>query len=215
MARKRTTIRVSVTGLDGAVYEGRLRRVDGERSTVDGEQATVNSQQSTACPYAEIRDLYNRICARAGMRVCRELRPEYPRGKAVARLWKDHPDLKWWQDYFILAARSSFLCGKNKPGKGYERPFRADLGYLVEKSTVEDVIDHKYIDEGSVAPNASRIPVDELKARLERLRQMLRKYEADGVCEGDDRVIGIRRSIGDLERSIALREAVKDVNSGR
>lgn len=101
------------------------------------------------CPHDEIRDLYHeKLPALRRMEVWNDTRQGYLRSRwrevcADQKLTRDE-GVAWWADYFGLVARSKFLTGRAKPKPGEEKPFQADLEWLIKPNNFAKVIEGKY-----------------------------------------------------------------------
>ena len=57
--------------------------------------------------------------------------------------WREHPDLKWWDQYFKYIARSAFLMGAVED-KGGGTPFQIDLAWIVRPSNMDKILNGRY-----------------------------------------------------------------------
>ena len=81
-------------------------------------------------PLQEVVDLYNQICAKAGMLPCNMITSA--RAELIAsRVRNAGMTLSDWETFFRHAAQKPELCGKAPPGEGYVKPFRASIDYLL------------------------------------------------------------------------------------
>ena len=132
--------------IDGRTFEAvRFREVDVAQAPSPGEQSQPGAAVPQV-PYEDLRDLYNRICAAAGMRKCLKIDPDGKRSRATRRLWKKQPDTAWWEKYFRKAIRSDWLCGR-APGRYDGKIKKADYDFLVQLDTVTRVFEGKYEDD--------------------------------------------------------------------
>ena len=92
-------------------------------------------------PFQKILDLYHNTL------------PELPRaekltkareGKIRQRWLSDFPTLDDWKDYFAHIRNSEFLMGRSPPGFGRDKPFRADLDWLINESNAVKICEGKY-----------------------------------------------------------------------
>lgn len=81
-------------------------------------------------PIAQIVDLYNAICAKAGMLPCNDVHPERT-ALIVRRVREAGMTLDDWEVFFRHAAKKPELTGKSKPRDGYAQPFRAQIDHLL------------------------------------------------------------------------------------
>ena len=52
--------------------------------------------------------------------------------------------LAWWGRFFAFCAKSKFLTGQSPPGKDYDGPFVASLGWLVEATNHRRIVSEEY-----------------------------------------------------------------------
>lgn len=94
------------------------------------------------CPHEEILKLYH------------QLLPELPevakwtptRRAYLQARWREdkrHQSLEWWEKFFNFVKESDFLCGKGRPKPG-QKPFMADLEWLITQGNFVKVIERKY-----------------------------------------------------------------------
>ncbi|WP_175420985.1 hypothetical protein [Marinitoga sp. 1135] len=96
----------------------------------------VEGPQQT--PYQKIVELYHAYCpSLPKVRVLNETRKKYIRAR-----WKEHPDLKFWENYFKSVEESDFLTGRANYGN--RDPFIADLEWLMRPNNFAKVIEGKY-----------------------------------------------------------------------
>jgi len=117
------------------------------------ETVTVNREPSAAnaavakppvspCPHEQIIELYHRVL------------PELPqvakwtptrKGYLQARWREDkrHQSIEYWERFFTFVHESDFLCGRAKPKPG-DRPFLADLEWLITQGNFVKIIERKY-----------------------------------------------------------------------
>ena len=142
-------IRVRVE-IDGKPYEATRFKAVGAHCMRPGQeqgaQQCAPTNAAPACPYDDLRGLYNKICAAAGMRKCLKIDPDGKRSRATRRLWKKQPDTAWWEKYFRKAIRSDWLCGR-APGRYDGKIKKADYDFLVQLDTVTRVFEGKYEDD--------------------------------------------------------------------
>lgn len=107
-------------------------------------QEGEESPRSPHCPHQKIVELYHQtLTAMPQVRVMTEARK-----RQLASLWKQHPNLQWWSDYFLYCSQSDFLCGRadGKPGKP---PFVADLEWITKPSNHAKIVEGKYHQRGA------------------------------------------------------------------
>lgn len=123
------------------VAAGALTCTDGVYQVADQflpKSARGKPAAATPCPVQAIIDAYH------------EHLPTLARVRAMSKgtetklrvHWRDadKQNLGWWVDYFKFVARCPFLIGKG----GGERPFFADLTWLLAPSNMEKVINGRY-----------------------------------------------------------------------
>jgi len=106
---------------------------------IDKENTIGNSGAVTDCPHDEIISLYHEL-----LPVCPQVRVWTDKRKKMLRArWREdtkRQNVEWWKKYFSFVASCDFLVGKG----GGERPFFADLEWLVNPSNMVKVIEGKY-----------------------------------------------------------------------
>ena len=81
-------------------------------------------------PLQDVVDLYNQICATAGMLPCNTVTTQ--RTELITnRVRNAGMELEDWETFFRHAASKPELTGKAPPGEGYVKPFRASIDYLL------------------------------------------------------------------------------------
>jgi hypothetical protein len=132
-----------------SLIEDSLNNHGGLTVDIDIETETETETETTApsepsCPDAQIIELYHRML------------PGLPRvkiwtdsrKKTLASRWKEDADrqsLAWWEDYFGIVSKSPFLLGKADTRNG-EKPFRADLEWLINKANMVKTIEGRYLE---------------------------------------------------------------------
>lgn len=100
------------------------------------------------CPHQEIISLYHEIlpmCPR--VKEWNQARRRFLQGR-----WRENSKrqkLDWWSGYFSYVSKSDFLTGKVNSNNG-QRPFLADLEWLIRPGNLVKVIEGKYENKGSV-----------------------------------------------------------------
>lgn len=91
-------------------------------------------------PYKKIVNLYHELCpSLPRVETLRENR------KALIRArWKENPSLEWWERYFGRIERCDFLAGRVEAGPGRNKPFLADLEWIVRPSNMDKILEGKY-----------------------------------------------------------------------
>ncbi|RLA93087.1 MAG: hypothetical protein DRG83_21535, partial [Deltaproteobacteria bacterium] len=106
------------------------------------QKATTGKKQPPPCPHKEIIELYH------------EILPELPRvmgwkgtrEQYLRTRWREDPqrqDLGWWREFFQKVRESDFLMGRVPPRNG-DRPFMADLEWLVRPNNFLKVLEGRY-----------------------------------------------------------------------
>src|SRR5262245_6110854 len=101
----------------------------------------------------EARDIYNNIAITVGWRRCAVL--DSARAKAIPRAVKDYGGIAGFKAALERAARSSFLTGKVKAGKGHEN-WRPTLDFFLQAKSIRNLLEGVYDDpEGGYKPEKS------------------------------------------------------------
>lgn len=94
---------------------------------------------TTVCPQKEIIEAYHRE-----LPMLRQVRVwNGEREKHLRARWREAPErqsLDWWVQFFRYIAKSDFLCGRS----GGDRPFQADLAWIVRPTNFAKIIEGKY-----------------------------------------------------------------------
>lgn len=114
--------------------------LDIDKTRLEENKTTIgNSGAVTDCPHDEIISLYHEL-----LPVCPQVRVWTDKRKKMLRArWREdgkRQNVEWWKKYFSFVASCDFLVGKG----GGERPFFADLEWLVNPSNMVKVIEGKY-----------------------------------------------------------------------
>ncbi|AJW76972.2 hypothetical protein [Marinitoga sp. 1155] len=89
-------------------------------------------------PYQKLVELYHTYCpSLPKVRILTETRKKYLNAR-----WKEHPDLKFWEEYFKSVEKSDFLTGRVDYGR--RTPFLADFEWLIRPNNFAKVIEGKY-----------------------------------------------------------------------
>lgn len=102
----------------------------------------VSSASPPPCPHAQIIELYERILT--DLPKVAKWTPA--RKSALQARWREdkrHQSLDWWERFFKYVAESDFLCGRAKPKPG-ERPFHADLEWIITQGNFVKILEQKY-----------------------------------------------------------------------
>jgi hypothetical protein len=114
----------------------------------DGEPGPKAGYEVPDCPHETIVEAYHETLPMLPrVEVWSEGRKSYLRQRwrevcAEQRFDRDQ-GIGWFRDYFATVGRSEFLTGKARPTKG-DRPFLADLEWLVRPANFVKVIEGKY-----------------------------------------------------------------------
>ncbi|WP_430734366.1 hypothetical protein [Halodesulfovibrio aestuarii] len=100
-----------------------------------------DSQEEPAipnCPYEKIKEAYNRICTRLPQ--CRDMTTQ--RKARVRAVWKSGNGkqfLEWWEGYFRLVRRSTFLAGDN------DRGWTANFDWILKTANMVKIEEGTYL----------------------------------------------------------------------
>jgi hypothetical protein len=120
------------------------------------EQGTGNREQGkesddlSGCPHKEILALYHDTLP--NLRTVRAWTPA--RQEMLRARWKEDAErqnLDWWKEFFQRVAGSDFLTGKSTG----DRPFEADMEWLVRPQNFVKVIEGKYDNKKKADPYAT------------------------------------------------------------
>ncbi len=109
-----------------------------KEKTVKKEKEKSLSHAPPDCPHQAIIALYHKHTPCRRIRTWRGQRPGLLR-----QLWREHPDLEWWQGFFEYVAESDWLCGRVPPRDG-RAPFMADLEWLIRPNNFQRINEGKY-----------------------------------------------------------------------
>jgi len=161
------------------------------------EQAS-SSDKLPSCPYQEIVKLYHEILPELPQcRVLNETRKNYIRTRWREIISKPEllaifvsengnnnlstreKGLLWFKRYFQHVADSDFLTGKVPPSKGRNKPFIADLEWLMRPNNFAKVLEGRYHSRASPLDALSDAGRKTAMAAMELIREM--QEEQDGV----------------------------------
>lgn len=92
-------------------------------------------------PCKQILDLYHSHCPSLPDAI--KLTPA--RQQAIRARWRNElPTLEDWSKYFKTVEMSDFLSGRAQPNGGRQKPFRADLDFLIKQGNCLKVMEGKY-----------------------------------------------------------------------
>jgi hypothetical protein len=95
------------------------------------------------CPVEQIINLYQDHCTRLPrLRVI----PDKTKNAISARWRQDgkFQSLDFWKGFFDYCNENKFLSGQSNPRPGSDKPFRADLNWLVKPEPFANIINEKY-----------------------------------------------------------------------
>jgi len=120
------------------------------------------------CPHQEIIEIYHQTLP-AHRRVVAWTEKRKAALKARWRENKSRQNLDWWKKYFQRVANSDFLSGKI-PGRNGNKPFLADLEWLINSSNLVKLLEGKYDDN---TRTGAQIPdrVAETKKMLDKIER--------------------------------------------
>lgn len=78
--------------------------------------AEKSTPTCSTCPAKKIQELFNRLCP--SLRNIDSI--EDSRLTSLRRRWKKHPDLDWWERFFVTVEASDFLSGRAPKTPGHE-----------------------------------------------------------------------------------------------
>jgi len=149
---KHASARVSdaQTGREGKGKEGNdLPPIGGCPPTADQTQKPgEKGYQTPDCPHQAIVDLYHEsLPFLPRVEVWNDLRQGFLRQRwrevCADQKYTVAEGVEWFRDFFQIVGKSQFLTGKSKPKPG-DRPFLADLEWLIRPSNFVKVIEGKY-----------------------------------------------------------------------
>jgi len=91
----------------------------------------------TVAPYQKIVELYHSALPKlAKVNVISETLK-----KSIKCRWNEHPDLAWWEQYFLFVHESDFLMGRVKD-------FMADFAWLIGPKNMTNTLNGRYHQRG-------------------------------------------------------------------
>lgn len=125
---------------DGNTGKVRLGKVS------EGEVSKPTSKSSISpCPVEQIIKLYQDRCSRLpNLRVI----PDKTKSAISARWRQDSKfqSIDFWTGFFDYCNDNKFLSGQSNPRPGSNKPFRADLNWMVKPEPFANIINEKYHD---------------------------------------------------------------------
>jgi len=111
--------------------------------TTQIETNTTSKPSVSPCPVEQIITIYQETCTRLPrLRVI----PDKTRNAISARWRQDvkFQSIEFWQGFFDYCNENKFLSGQSNPRPGSDRPFRADLNWVVNATNFANIINEKY-----------------------------------------------------------------------
>lgn len=105
-----------------------------QSNAIDIDKELDIDKEKEYIPYAEVRDLYNQICA--SLPSIRTLSNN--RKKSISARWKENKDIAVFEELFKKAESSEFLTGNNN------RNWRADFDWLMNEHNMTKVLEGRY-----------------------------------------------------------------------
>ena len=129
-------------------------------------------------------EIWNEVCCPAGL--AEAIKMPSGRAKGLAGRLKEDFGNDWdqWRAYCQRIASSEFLTGRASPGPDRDKPFKADIDWVLEPANLAKIVEGKY-DDRSGGPNGSDEPYSgeyehDLRQDYVRLRDwMERKFWMD------------------------------------
>lgn len=89
-------------------------------------------------------EIWNEVCGEVGLAEAVKLPSGRAKGLAL-RLKEDFGnDIEQWRAYCQRIAASEFLTGKVAPGPGRDRPFKADIDWVIKPANLAKIVEGKY-----------------------------------------------------------------------
>jgi len=66
------------------------------------------------------------------------------RKRKIAARFKEFPDWRWWNDYFLKIEASDFLTGRIKSRDPDQRSFKADIDWIINPTNLAKIVEGKY-----------------------------------------------------------------------
>ena len=89
-------------------------------------------------------EIWNEVCAEQGLAKAVKLPPARRRSLGL-RFNEDFAgDLEQWRAYCERIAASEFLTGRAPPGPGRDRPFKADIDWVLKPANLAKIVEGKY-----------------------------------------------------------------------
>lgn len=116
-------------------------------------------------PYVALVALYHEHC-KTMARVSAKREWPAARNSALAARWREHPDLDWWQSFFVRVGKSDFLCGRRGDGR-----WMASFDWIIKHGNLvkigEGVYDNNRRRGGTSLFNQGFAPQDEGEGCIE------------------------------------------------
>lgn len=106
-----------------------------------GDDLEITSKKRPDCPYKAIVNAYHEILPE--LRHVRAL--SAARKNTIRARWQDElKTLEAWEKYFRYVKQSKFLMGLSQPRKPDQKPFQADLDWLIKPANMLKIYEGKY-----------------------------------------------------------------------
>lgn len=127
----------------------------------------------------EMAQIWNGLCGAAGLAEVVKLH-DTRRKQLGKRLVEDFDnDMEQWRAYCQRIAASEFLTGRAPPGPDRDKPFKADIDWVLKPANLAKIVEGKYSVEP--AANGSGEPyMNEFEEDLRTDYRRLMRWQADG-----------------------------------
>lgn len=122
-------------GIEPALLPATNERTNG---TYTGQDAAPEARS----PVDVFVDTWNAWSEGSGLVSCHGLSKK--RAELIRARLKENPDRSYWDSVMRIMANSKFLTGKTSPSPGRDKPFRADIDFLLRPDTHLRVVEGKY-----------------------------------------------------------------------
>jgi len=104
------------------------------------DQTRPDQSGETKKPHTDLVDLYHNLCPSHPK--VKKLTP--PRISRLKKLWAEHPDLKFWETFFIDIETSDFLTGRVPPTGDHTTSFVAPFDWILKPANFTKIIEGTY-----------------------------------------------------------------------
>ena len=112
-----------------------------DRKGEDRKDIYVPPKGETQTPFSEIVALYHQHCP--SLAQVAKLTPA--RQEQIRARWRNElPTLEQWAEYFQAVEASDFLTGRVPPSGGRQKPWKADIDFLIKQGNVVKMAEGKY-----------------------------------------------------------------------